>query len=265
MVSSRSRSTITTKDGITWYYEQEGSGPHIVLIPDGLGECQMMDKTMSLIAASGFTVTTFDMPGMSRSSNAPSESYHEITAQKLATMVIGLMDKLEIHYASFWGCSSGGLAVLALCSDYPERVRNGLPHEAPTHLMGHLGALVSQDDASIATIMASESRKSSGDVAAWDALGDEVHERLRKNYPRWAHGYIAKLTQSAPISDEDLHKRPIDWTVGEGTPTYQFFNNVVIATKAGIPIETLPGGHFPYVSHPQVMAKHIVEKTRKYL
>jgi hypothetical protein len=26
----RTRSNITTKDGITWYYEQEGSGPQYV-------------------------------------------------------------------------------------------------------------------------------------------------------------------------------------------------------------------------------------------
>ncbi|OQV08767.1 hypothetical protein CLAIMM_12990 [Cladophialophora immunda] len=265
MVSRRTRSTVTTKDGITWYYEQEGSGPHVVLIPDGLGECQMMDKPMSLIAAEGFTVTTFDMPGMSRSSNAPPETYQDITAQKLATMVIGLMDQLDIQYATFWGCSSGALAVLALCADYPERVRNGLPHEAPTWLMGHLADLLAQDADSIAATMAFHSKAASGNHAAWDGLGDEVHERLRKNYPRWAHGYITKLTQSAPISDEDLHKRPIDWTVGAGTPTWQFFNNVVIATKAGISIKTLPGNHFPYISHPEDMAKYLVETTRKYL
>lgn len=265
MASTRTRSTATTKDGITWYYEQEGSGPHVVLIPDGLGECQMLDKPMSLIAAAGFTVTTFDMPGMSRSSNAPPETYQDVTAQKLATMVIGLMDHLDIQYASFWGCSSGALAVLALCADYPERVRNGMPHEAPTWLMGHLADLPSQDADSLAASMAVVSKAACGDDAAWDALGDEVHERLRKNYPRWAYGYITELTQSAPLSDEDLHKRPIDWTVGANTPTWQFFNNVVIATKAGIPIKTLPGNHFPYVSHPEEMAKHVVEATRKYL
>lgn len=264
MVSSRTRSTITTKDGITWYYEQEGSGPHVVLIPDGLGECQMMNKPMSLIAAEGFTVTTFDMPGMSRSSDAPPETYRDITAQKLATMVIGLMDQLDIQYASFWGCSSGALAVLALCADYPDRVRNGLPHEAPIWLMHHISDLPQDADA-IATSMAFHSRAASGNEAAWDALGEEVHERLRKNYPRWANGYITKLTQSAPISDEDLHKRPIDWTVGAGTPTWQFFNNVVTATKAGIPISTLPGNHFPYISHPEDMTKYLVETIRKYL
>ena len=74
----RTTSTTTTKDGITWYYEQEGSGPHLVLIPDGFGECQMFDKPMSVIAKSGFTVTTFDMPGMSRFSKAPPETYQEV-------------------------------------------------------------------------------------------------------------------------------------------------------------------------------------------
>ena len=51
---------------------------HLVLIPDGFGECQMFDKPMSVIAKSGFTVTTFDMPGMSRFSKAPPETYQEV-------------------------------------------------------------------------------------------------------------------------------------------------------------------------------------------
>jgi pimeloyl-ACP methyl ester carboxylesterase len=176
-----------------------------------------------------------------------------------------LMDQLDIQYASFWGCSSGALAVLALCADYPDRVRNGLPHEAPTWLMDHIAGLAAQDDDSIATTMAFHSKTAVGNDAVWDALGHEVHERLRKNYPRWAHGYVTKLTQSAPVSDEDLYRRPIDWTVGAGSPMYMFFNNVVIATKAGIAIKTLPGNHFPYISHPEEMTKYIVETTRKYI
>ncbi|RYP63407.1 hypothetical protein DL771_009305 [Monosporascus sp. 5C6A] len=36
-----------SKNGIAWYYEQEGSGPHVVLIPDRLGECHMMDNPIT--------------------------------------------------------------------------------------------------------------------------------------------------------------------------------------------------------------------------
>ncbi|KPI44131.1 uncharacterized protein AB675_6339 [Cyphellophora attinorum] len=265
MVFERLKSTVTTKDGIEWYYEQEGVGPHVVLIPDGLGECQMMDKPMSLIASAGFTVTTFDMPGMSRSSNAPVESYKGVTGHKLATQLDTLMEHLEIAKASFWGCSAGALAVLGLCAHYPSRVRNAMPHEAPLHLMDQLKDLPSLDDETLIASMAAISKASCRDDEAWNSLGPEVHQRLRRNFIRWAHGYISDLTLSPPIETENLRKRPISWTVGADSPMFMFFSNVVTATKADIPIKTLPGGHFPYVSHPEQMSKHIVEATRSHL
>ena len=262
----RSRSTLRTKDGITWYYEQEGSGPHVVLIPDGLGECQMFDKPMSLIADSNFTVTTFDMPGMSRSSNAPPETYQDITAQKLAGYVIGLLDELHIDVATFWGCSSGGATVLALATGYPERVRNGLPHEVPTYDMEELSSLSTADDETISKAMAELVFEGSvGNEAAWRALGAEVHARLWKNYPRWARGYPRTIPRSSPVGMNDLVKRPLDWTVGASTPTARFFDNIVTATKAGVSVKVIPGMHFPYVSDPEAFAKHVVDTTRMYL
>lgn len=262
----RTKSTITTKNGITWYYEQEGSGPHVVLIPDGLGECQMFDKPMCLIAENGFTVTTFDMPGMSRSSKAPPETYQDVTAQKLADNIISILDALRIDVATFWGCSSGGSTVLALVSGYPERVRNAMPHEVPTYDMPELSALVALDDETISRTMAERVPEAScGDLAAWQGLGDEALARMWKNYPRWARGYPLTIPQSSPVGKEDLAKRPLDWTVGASTPTAVFFDNIVTATKAGVSIAVIPGRHFPYVSDPEAFAKHVVSTTRKYL
>ena len=265
MTTSRIRSNTVTPNGITWYYEQQGQGPDIVLIPDGLGDCQMMDKPMSLIAAEGFRVTTFDMPGLSRSSSAPPETYQEITAQKLASYVVSIMDKLNIHYASVWGCSSGASTVLALCADFPRRVRNGMPHEVPTYVFDMHKSFPSQGSDLVSKEMVANARAFSGNEAAWDALGEEAHARIYQNLPRWASGYPFTLPPSSPTGPEDLHTRPLDWTVGATSPMFAFIDNVVTATNAGLTITTLAGSHFPYVSHPEVFAKHVVETSRKYL
>ncbi|KAI3336428.1 alpha/beta-hydrolase [Xylariaceae sp. AK1471] len=262
----RTKGTTTTDEGITWYYEQEGSGPDIVLIPDGLGECQMFDKPMSSIAASGFRVTTFDMPGMSRSSAAPPETYEDVTAQKLASYVISIVDKLGIDIATFWGCSSGGSAVLALVAGYPERVRNGLAHEVPTYHIDGLNSLYKLGDEAISTnIAATLPAGSCGNFEAWVSLGGDVHARLWKNYPRWARGYPRSLPPSAPTNAKDLLKRPLYWTVGASTQTSRFFDNIVTAAKAGVDVGHLPGMHFPYVSDPEAFVKHVVDTTRKHL
>ncbi|KAI0879628.1 alpha/beta-hydrolase [Hypoxylon argillaceum] len=262
----RTKGTITTHEGITWYYEQEGSGPDIVLIPDGLGECQMFDKPMSLIAAEGFRATTFDMPGMSRSSDAPPETYEDVTGQKLASYVISIIDKLGIDTATFWGCSSGGSTVLALVAGYPARVRTALAHEVPTYHIDDLSHLHKLEDEVIsANLSATVPAGSCGDLEAWAGLGDDAHARLWKNYARWAHGYPRTIPQSAATNVEDLLKRPLYWTVGASTPTSRFFDNIVTATKAGVDIGHIPGMHFPYVSHPEAFTKHVVDATRTHL
>ncbi|TRX90779.1 hypothetical protein FHL15_008358 [Xylaria flabelliformis] len=262
----RTTGTTTTHEGINWYYEQEGSGPDIVLIPDGLGECHMFDKAIPMIAANGFRVTTFDMPGMSRSSDAPAETFEDVTAQKLASYVISIVDKLGIDTATFWGCSSGGSTVLALVAGYPERVRNALAHEVPTYDIDGLDQLFKLEDEAISTALASSMPAGScGNLEAWIGLGGEAHARMWKNYPRWARGYPKTIPATAPTSPEDLLKRPLCWTVGASTPTARFFDNIVTAAKAGIDIKHIPGYHFPYLSEPKAFAKHVVDTTRKHL
>lgn len=263
----RTTGNITTKDGIHWYYEQEGSGPDLVLIPDGFGECKMFDKPMSTIAAAGFRVTTFDTPGMSRSIDAPPETYQDATAQKLAAYILTLLDELKIGVATFWGCSSGGSTVLALVADHPDRVRSAMAHEVPTTIMDQLAGLAAVSDDVIAAQLAEMSRSfRCGNVEAWDGLGDEAHARLRKNYPRWARGYPLTIPLSSPVKDlGPLKNRPIDWSVGATTPTADFIDNVITAVKLGITPETLPGSHFPYVSHPDAFAEYVTRKAKVHL
>ena len=262
----RNTGYIKTKNGINWYYEQEGSGPHVVLIPDGFGECKMFDAPMPMIASKGFTVTTFDMPGMGRSRDAPPETYEEITPQKLASYVISIMDELKIDIATVWGCSSGGSTVLALVADYSERLRNALAHEVPTYEMPDLMALFDLPDETISQVLTENVPKQFvGNPQAWQAMGADVHERLWKTYPRWARGYIRTLGCSFPVDQEKLRGKPLAWSVGAATPTAAFFDIIVTATKLSIPITTLPGMHFPYVSDPEPFAAYVVGETQKFL
>jgi pimeloyl-ACP methyl ester carboxylesterase len=53
--------------GIDWYCELRGSGPSVVLIPSGEGDCGSFARVADELAKN-FNVLTFDMPGFSRSS-----------------------------------------------------------------------------------------------------------------------------------------------------------------------------------------------------
>ncbi|KAI0476497.1 alpha/beta-hydrolase [Xylariaceae sp. FL0804] len=278
----RTRSTVTTgQNGITWYYEQEGTGPHhVVLIPDGLGDCHMFDRALGLIAAApggpGFTVTTFDAPGMSRSASGapPPESYAEVTASKAAGYVVSLLDALHIPVASFWGCSAGGATVLGLLAEYPERVRNGLLHEVPMHVPPAWEAWYSTADAELVPAVGAVMAGLCGDAGAWGALGEAAHARLRGNYPTFVRGHLPSMPLSVQKmldggdGGDVLAVRPLAWTVGAATPAAHCLPNVVVAARAGagvVDVGVLPGMHFPYVSDPEPFAAHVVSVCREHV
>jgi pimeloyl-ACP methyl ester carboxylesterase len=254
-------STVTTRDGIEWYCERQGDGPHLILVPSGEGDCASFAQTAAILASS-FTVTTFDMPGMSRSS-APEAAMSDLTATILATQVVNLMDKLGINVATVYGCSSGGLVALALASKFSERVRSAIVHEVPLSKM--LGkAFATMDDA--ATVDACRHIFATNmieDKEPWIALGPDYHARLDRNYVTWVHKYVNRVERC--FDKDELTKRPIDWTVGALSPTGAFFENVTTACQAGIPISLLPCRHFPQVTIPATLAEHIRSAATKHL
>jgi len=94
------------------------------------------------------------------------------------------------------------------------------------------------------------------DLAAWEALGDDYHARLAKNYVTWVRQYVAP-DPPPPHSSEDLAGKPITWTIGALNPAGMFFDNVVLATTAGCAISLLMCKHFPQVSAPAMLAEQI--------
>ena len=93
---------------------------------------------------------------------------------------------------------------------------------------------------------------------AWDALGEDFHRRLERNYVTWVHRYIAGNVNRA-FSSEELRRRPVTWTIGGLTPAATFFDNVSAAHAAGIDIGLLMCRHFPQVSIADVLASHIAK------
>ena len=261
-MSGLSTAKIQSKDGIKWHCERQGSGPDIVLIPSGEGDCETMSEVATRLAGL-FTVTTFDMPGMSRTI-APDLAMNDLTASKLANQILGLLDELKIEKATFWGCSSGGLVALALAADHPSRVRNVVVHEVPMTAPEPILALKQMDDAEIvATSQRSYATAMCEDEEKWSALNPEYHKRLEKNFVTWVHTYVDQVERS--FSKEELTRRPVTWTIGALTPAGLFYQNVIDGFGAGIPVGLLPSRHFPQVTIPDVLAEHIKSSIQNHL
>ncbi|MBI2800697.1 MAG: alpha/beta fold hydrolase [Gammaproteobacteria bacterium] len=242
--------------GINWYCERRGKGPHIVLVPSGEGDCASFEAVAAALADT-FTVLTFDAPGFSRSS-APADPA-QISVGTLGDQVAALMRSLGIGRAAFYGCSSGGSAVLDLAVRHADLVRKAIVHEVATGVRGGpLGDLVALDDARV--VQACQhifGNVMNEDPVAWNNVGAEYHQRLERNYVTWVRRYVATIDSGLQIDAAALVGRPIAWTIGGLNPVAAFFTNINIAFEARIPLGLLMCRHFPQVSIPTELANHI--------
>lgn len=247
---------------VDWYCEQRGEGPHLVLVPSGEGDCASFDELAGQLADQ-FTVLTFDTPGFSRSTVAGPE---DISITGLGGQIAELVTSLGVQPATFYGCSSGGHAVLDILVNHPELVRNAVVHEvAMAGAAGLLKDLVSLDDNAVTeTCGYLFAEVLNDDSAAWQALGTEFHRRLAPNYVTWVRRYLGK-GPPPPFTPQDLMGKPLVWTIGGLTPAASFFDNVVLAVRSECPISVLMCKHFPHVSTPAMLAEHIRTHTVKYL
>jgi pimeloyl-ACP methyl ester carboxylesterase len=254
---------------IDWYCELRGSGPTIVLIPSGEGDCANFE-TVARALADEFTVLTFDTPGFSRSS-APSDF---ISALLLARQIAALVTSLDLAPATFYGCSSGGIAALSLAADHPEIVRDVIVHEAalvkdtawPEAGRARFAQLSTLDDDSIVRTCKEWFRTGmNSNPAAWDALGPDYHRRLEKNYVTWVRHYGRASDAFPSYGRDQLTRRPIAWSIGGFSEVHFAVSNLRVAQRADINVDILMCKHFPQVEIPDVLSSRIRKHAKQHL
>ncbi len=264
-------STIQHKaSDIDWYCELRGSGPSVVLIPSGEGDCASFAGVADALA-NDFTVLTFDMPGFSRS--GPPPDFGRVTADMLADQVAALVTSLKLAPAAFYGCSSAGLAVLSLVAQHADIVRNAIVHEAA--LINDFGlpevaeaqfAMYNLDDATIVSVCKDLFRdRFNSKAQAWDDVGAEYHRRLEKNYVTWVRHYVWPGLPNRIYNAEELTNRSIDWSIGGFSEVWFGVSNLRVAQRANLTVEILPCKHFPQVEIPDVLTDRIRTHTKQHL
>ena len=257
--------------GINWYCEKRGSGPVIVLIPSGEGDCGSFAKVAEELSDE-FTVWCFDMPGFSRSGPPPLPGKQNTL--ELADQVAALIESLAIWPATFYGAGSGGIAVLTLAAHRSALVRNAIVHEAELvrnyafpDMAAALQGLNMLDDGSVVAVCRDLFRNQMNqNPQLWDDLGWAYHLRLEGNFVPWVRNYLTQNENAFPsYSRAELLRRPIAWSIGGYSPVWFGISNLQVAEQAGIEVAIFKCRHFPQVEVPDALVSHIRENTRRHL
>ena len=105
------------------YYEEDGSGDPILLLPGFAGNIEELSGVREALIVAGYRIIAADLPGSGRSEPQPrayTASYYEDDARSLEA----LLQHLSIASAHLIGFSDGGEVSLLLAALTPERARS---------------------------------------------------------------------------------------------------------------------------------------------
>ncbi len=188
--------SLLTVPGAQVYYEVEGSGPLLILIPGASGTGESFRPLISHLTAH-YQVVIYDRRGFSQSKLGGPQDY----AHRLATDaddVRRLIERVTDQPAMVFGNSSGALVALEVLIRFPERVQTVIVHEPP-----------------IVSLLP--------DAGEWLAFFDKVYETSRKQgVPAAMHQFASRVLGSLdhqilerlPRSDDISAKQDPGTTVG---------------------------------------------------
>ncbi|MDG4766894.1 alpha/beta hydrolase [Solwaraspora sp. WMMD406] len=262
--------------GARLYFEVRGSGPTLLLIPTGNGDCTPYAPLAALLS-DRHQVVTYDRRGFSRSAiEGPVDSGRRFAddvddARRLIAHVGG-------GPADVFGGSSGAIVALATLTRCPESVRVVVAHEPPLVSVmpdaDHWYAFYQE----VYDIYRREGPKAAAaafragmgmtittrmppETALPPAELDELLERLRRNHLFWLEhelrGYPAtELDLAALVAAGD---RMVLAGGVDSREAFPYRPNEVLAQRTGSEIVHFPGGHVGYVTHPFAFADALAE------
>ena len=127
-MASHAKSSRLKVPGATLYYEVQGSGPSLILIPGGPADAGVFARLAACLA-DRYTVAACDPRGNSRSvlDGAREEQRLDVHGDDMARLI----EELGEEPAYVFGSSGGAQIGLNLAARHPERVRVLVAHEPP--------------------------------------------------------------------------------------------------------------------------------------
>jgi pimeloyl-ACP methyl ester carboxylesterase len=258
--------------GASLYYEVQGSGPVLLMIPGGPMDADGF-RGIAERLADEYTVVTYDCRGNSRS---PMEgSWDELTVGLFADDARRLLDAVSAGPADVLGSSGGATYGLDLVARYPARVRTLVAHEPPVSEL-----LPDAARYHALNLKVGETYRREGTFAALQmftqgvGFGSGGPPRPDEQTPQAAAAearvggnlelFAGRLIPIIGNYEPDLaalQRSPTRIAVGvgdESTPEQMVYQTAhALAEKLGGPPEQFPGGHGGFGSHPDGFAARL--------
>lgn len=245
-------------------FESKGSGPYLLLIPGARGSASIFGRVAPVLAES-FTVITYDRRGHSKSPLTAEQDYSqrlETDAEDAAALIKHVSNGSPVNV---FGTSSGAIVAWSLVSRHSELIRKIILHEPPLlralpdgdeliektekiydtyRARGHVPAM-----AQFMQIYLSQAEGKS--LAAFRAGAVDPYDfgNLQYWFERELFVYPSKhidYEKLATLKDKIIFA---DSVVGKHLPAGRAPKEM--ATKLGMSVMTMPGGHVGYLTDPK--------------
>jgi pimeloyl-ACP methyl ester carboxylesterase len=249
-------------NGLTMYYEEEGTGPPLVLLS---GATMAVDSvvrggwaSLRPYLSQRYRVVQFDQRGHGRTDNpGGAEAY---TLSTLADDAAALVERLGLAPTCVAGWSEGGIVGLGLALDHPGLLRG---------LVG-IGTNYTNDARTVAELSTLDPDVLERDRPAAAAMLAERHDPYHrpghwKDLLRWI---VASETDAPAYTPGDLERigLPTLWIVGEDDPWFDL--GQALSMKRHIPEAELlivnHAGHAVQQTHPHLIGPAITEFVTRH-
>ncbi|MEU4623726.1 alpha/beta hydrolase [Actinoplanes sp. NPDC023801] len=273
-------------NGIAIEYDARGSGPPLLLVPGGSGHAGVLDRLLVQLADSCRVVA---MSSRVASAVRPGSVDEEQDPRVHAQDTVALIGKLFDEPPSVFGFSAGAVTTLELLARHPGHVRLAVVHEPPVVTLlpdaarhpGDLEAVraAARTDgpAAVARLMTAAMTAPGTDAPPVELrhAGDWLHDyagtqpepptpelldlfaRLAGLQPLFLEHILVPFTTArldlAALRREAARLVPVAGIDSRGQLPYRAA--AALATRLGLPLTELPGGHLGPVERPAQFAR----------
>ncbi len=157
------------------YYEEQGSGPALILLHNATGSTRDWRKIAPLLAQQGLRVIAYDRGGFGRSDPWPQPHWSLDYLHHYRDELLAFMDALHLEQAALMGTSDGATIALLAAAASPHRIRSVVA-ESP-HMWYEKRTLIPMFQQFETTI--------GQDPRFWKAMARAHGERAQEVVARW--------------------------------------------------------------------------------